>query len=121
MYRFIRTKLASYTIISVSFQVIVYSNIEITVYRELKQEIGFEEYLEYVKGTPSRLFLKFCSGTHGLFEGLSRHVKGVGHKSVLITGLVRNRLSMFFLSVHHMIPETKFFLLFEDGSSSRCF
>ena len=27
------------------------------VYRELKQEIGSEEYLEHVKGAPSRLFL----------------------------------------------------------------
>ena len=39
------------------------------VYRELKQEIGFEEYLEYVEGAPSRLFLKFCSGTNGLIVG----------------------------------------------------
>ena len=36
------------------------------VYRELKREIGFEEYLEYVKGAPSRLFLKFRSGTHAM-------------------------------------------------------
>ena len=48
-------------------------------YRELKQEIGFEVYLEYVKGAPSRLlFLKFRSGIHGLFEGLGRHDKGGG-------------------------------------------
>ena len=38
----------------------------------------FEEYLEYVKGAPSRLFLKFRSGTHGLFEELGRHDKGAG-------------------------------------------
>ena len=36
------------------------------VYRELKQEAVFEEYLECVKGEAStRLFCKFCSGTHG--------------------------------------------------------
>ena len=49
---------------------------KLRVYRELKQEIGFEEYLEYVKGAPSRLFLKFRSGTHGLFEELGRYEKG---------------------------------------------
>ena len=53
-------------------------------YKELKQEIGFEERLE---GAPSRLFLKFRSGTHGLFEGLGRHDKGVGYRNVLIVGL----------------------------------
>ena len=52
------------------------------------------------------LFLKFCLGTHGLLEELGRCAKGgcVGHRSVLIVGLVRRQLSMFFLSVHHMIP-----------------
>ena len=29
------------------------------IYREVKREIGFEEYLEYVRGLPSRLFFKF--------------------------------------------------------------
>ena len=77
---------------------------KLRLYTQLKQEIGFEEYLEYVKGAPSRLFLKFRSVTHGLFEEFCRYDKGVGHRSVLIAGLVRNRLSMFFLSVHDMIP-----------------
>ena len=35
--------------------------------------VEFEEYLEYVKEAPSRLFFKFRSGTHGLFEELGRH------------------------------------------------
>ena len=70
----------------------------------MKREIRFEEYLEYVKEAHSRLFFKFRSGTHGLFEELGRQIRGVGHRSVLIAGLVRNWLSMFFLSVHHMIP-----------------
>ena len=51
---------------------------ELQVYRELKWKIGFEKCLEYIKGAPSRLFLKFCSGTHGLFEELGRHDKGGG-------------------------------------------
>ena len=70
----------------------------------MKREIGFEEDLECVKGTLSKLLFKFRSGTHGLFEELCRHDKGVGHRSVLIARLVRNRLSMFFVNVHHMIP-----------------
>ena len=50
---------------------------KLRVYRQLKHEIGFEEYLEYVKGAPSRRFFKFHPGTHGLFEELGRHETGV--------------------------------------------
>ena len=32
---------------------------KLQVYRKLKQEMGFVECLEYVKGAPSRLFLSF--------------------------------------------------------------
>ena len=39
---------------------------------------GFEEYLKYVKGPHSRLFLKFRSGTHGLYEELGKHIKRGG-------------------------------------------
>ena len=78
---------------------------KLQVYRQLKRQIGFEEYLQYVEGAPSRLFFKFRLGTHGLFGELGRHDKGVGHRSVLIVGLVRNQLNMFFLNVHHMIPK----------------
>ena len=42
----------------------------------MKREIGFEEYLEHAKQAPSRLFLKFCSGTQELFQELCRHNKG---------------------------------------------
>ena len=48
---------------------------KLQVYRKLKWDIGFEEYLEYVRGKPSRLVLKFRSGTLGLFEELGRHDK----------------------------------------------
>ena len=37
---------------------------KLRVYKDLKREVGFEEYLEYVKETPSRWFSKFCLGTH---------------------------------------------------------
>ena len=43
------------------------------VCKKLKREIGFEEYLQYAKGAGSRLFLKVCLGTSGLFEELGRH------------------------------------------------
>ena len=36
------------------------------------------------------------------------HPKGVSLRSVLIVGLVRSLLSMFFLSMYHMIPKDKF-------------
>ena len=62
----------------------------------MKWEIGFEEYLECVKGAPSKLFLKFCLGTHELFEELGRYDKVGGSETVLIVGLVRNQLSTFF-------------------------
>ena len=44
----------------------------------MKQEIGFEEHLEYVKGAPTRLLFKFHSGTYGLFEELGIHDRGGG-------------------------------------------
>ena len=33
---------------------------------------------------------------------------GMGHRRVLIVGLVRSLFSMLFLNVHHMIPRDKF-------------
>ena len=43
-----------------------------------------------------------------MFKELGRHANRVGHRSVLIVGLVRNHLNMFFLSVHHTIPKDNF-------------
>ena len=37
-------------------------------------------------------------------------LKGVGPKNVIIVGLVRSPLRMYFLSMHHMIPRDKIFL-----------
>ena len=53
---------------------------KLQVYREVKWEIGFEEYLEYVQETPSKLVSKFHFGTHGFFEELGRHDKRGGSK-----------------------------------------
>ena len=52
------------------------SKSKLRVYRKMKREIGFEEYLEHVKEAPSRSFLKFHLGTYGLFEELGRHDGG---------------------------------------------
>ena len=71
--------------------------------------MGLSLRFETCKGPSSRLLFKFRSVTHGLFEDLGRHAKGVGLRNVLIVGLVRSLLSMFFLSVHHMIPRDKIF------------
>ena len=83
----------------------------------LGTHVLFEEYLEYIKVAPSRLFHKLCFGTHGLFEELGRHAKGVSHKSVLIVVLVRSRSSMFFLNEHHMISRDLLFGLFKGSPS----
>ena len=58
------------------FEMALQHKSKLQVYRELKWEVGFEKYLEYVDGAPSRMFLKFHFGTHGLFEDLGRDAKG---------------------------------------------
>ena len=62
------------------FEMVLQHKSKLRVCRELKREIGFEEFLEYVKESPSSSFLKFRSGTHGLFEELNRHDKEGGSK-----------------------------------------
>ena len=65
---------------------------------------GFEDYLEYVKGAPSRLCFKFHSGTHGLFEDLGRHDKGGGSQECPNCGACKELIEHVVLNVHHMIP-----------------
>ena len=89
------------------------------VYKELKREIGFEDYLEYVKRAPSRLFLTCVQVTMVCLRSWVGILRQVGQRSVLIVGLVRSQLSMFFLNVHRMIPRL-IFGLFEEGPSSEC-
>ena len=43
----------------------------------------------------------------GYLRNWVRMLIWVGHKSVLIVGLVKSQLNMFFLSVNHMIPTDK--------------
>ena len=67
------------------------------VCRELKREVGFEEYLEYVKGAASRLlFFYFVRVLMVCLRSWAGTPIGVGHRRVLIVGLARSRLSMFF-------------------------
>ena len=73
---------------------------KLRVYRELKREVGFEDYLEYVKGAPSRLFFKFRSGTHGLFEELGRHASRGGSQECPNCGACKE-------SVEHVLFECK--------------
>ena len=60
------------------FEMALQHKSKLRVHKELKREVGFEEYLQHVKVPSSRLLLKFHSGTHGLFEELGRHAKGGG-------------------------------------------
>ena len=79
------------------FEIALQHKSKLRVHKELKSEILFEEYLEYVEGATSRLFLKFRSGTHGLFEELGRHDKGGGsHECPNCGTIVRCCLSRSF-------------------------
>ena len=82
---------------------------KLLVYKELKRGVGFEEYLRYVKGPTSRLFLSSIRVPMGFLRNCVGMLRGVDLRNVLIVGLVRSLLSMFFLSVHHTIPRDKIF------------
>ena len=71
---------------------------KLRVYKELKRGVGCEEYLKYVQGPPSRLFFKFRSGTHGLFEELGRHAKRDGSQECPNCGACKE-------SVEHVLFE----------------
>ena len=90
------------------FELALQCKSKLCFYRELKQDVGFEEYLEFVKVGHSRLFFKFHSGTYGLFKELS--IVRVGYRNVLIVGLVRSQLNLFFLSVKCIFSREKFLL-----------
>ena len=82
---------------------------KLCVYKELKRGVEFEEYLKYVKGPPSRLFLlNSVRVPMGFLKNWVGMLRGVGLRNVLILGLVRSLSSMFFLSVHHTIHKEKF-------------
>ena len=53
---------------------------KLCVYKELKCDLGFEEYLQHVKGPSStcRLFLKFRSCTKDFLRSRVDMLRGVG-------------------------------------------
>ena len=79
------------------------------VYKELKQVVGFDEYLKYVKGPLLYCFLCSVQVPMNFLRNEVGMLRGVGLRNVLILGFVRSLLSMFFLSVHHAIPGDKIF------------
>ena len=80
--------------------------------------VGFEEYSKHVNGLPSRLFLNIVQVPMDFSRSWASMLSEVGHRNVLIVGLVRSLLSVLFLSVHHMIPKDKLFGLHEANSYS---
>ena len=82
------------------------------VYKELKCGFGFEEYLQHVKGPSSSLLFGFVQVPMDFLRSWVGMLKGLGLRNVLIVGLMKSLLSMFFLSVHCMIPRDKIFGLY---------
>ena len=70
----------------------------------LKREVEFEKYLEFLRGMPSRLFINLVQVALGYLRSWVGILIRVGYRIVLIVGLVRNKLSMLFLSIHYMPP-----------------
>ena len=82
----------------------------VSLYRELKWKIGFEKCLEFVKWAPSRLLLSLVQLPMSCLRSWVGILREVGHRSVLIMGLARSWLSMFFFCQICIIrfPETNF-------------
>ena len=72
--------------------------LKLFVYRELKQEVEFEDNVEHIKGVYSRLRVKLYLATciHGLFGSWVGMLKGMGPRNVPVVGLVSSLLSMLF-------------------------
>ena len=70
---------------------------ELRLYRELKKEVGFEKYLQYVKGANARLFLKFCWEPMDFLRSWVGLLVGMGHRNVLTVGPLKSPLSMHVL------------------------
>ena len=47
------------------FEMALQHKSKLYIYRELKWEVGLDKYLEYAKGTPSRLFSSFIQVPKG--------------------------------------------------------
>ena len=49
------------------------SMVKLQLYKSFGKEVDFKTYLQGVSDAGTRLLFKFRSGTHGLYEELSRH------------------------------------------------
>ena len=66
------------------FEVALKHKSKMCLYEELKQEVGPEECLEFVKGAPSRLFLNFVQVPMGRLRNWVGMLIRVGYRSVYI-------------------------------------
>ena len=80
------------------FELALQQKSKLRIYKVLKKDFGLEEYLNHVHGAHARLFFKFRSGTHGLFEELGRHTNRKGLQECTICGAPRE-------SVKHVLFE----------------
>ena len=78
--------------------------------------LGLRNILQHVKGPSSRLFLRFAQVPMDFMRSWVDMLRGVGLRNVIFVGLVRSLLSIFFLSVRHMIPKDKNFLTIRSKS-----
>ena len=60
------------------FEMCLQHKSKLWVYRKMKREVGFEEYFEHINKVLCGFFLKFRSGTPGLFEELGSYTKRDG-------------------------------------------
>ena len=73
--------------------------------------------LKYVKGPPSRLFLKLCLGTHGLFEELGRHAKRGGSQECPNCGACKESVQHVFFECASYDSRRQNFLGLHKASS----
>ena len=92
---------------------------KLCVHKELKRGVGFEEYLKHVKGPSSRLLLKFCSSTHGIFEELSRHAKRSGSQECPNCGACKELVEHILFECASYDSQRKYFGLYEANPYSR--
>ena len=78
------------------FQMAMQHKSKLHIYKELKQEIGFVEYLEYAKGAACTLVFKYYSHTHGFSDELGRHVRRGGSQECPNCEACKELVSMCF-------------------------
>ena len=92
------------------FEMALQRKSKLRVYKELECGVGFEEYLKHIKGPSSGLFLKFRSGTHGLYEELGRHAKGGGSQECPTYGACKESVERLLLECASYDSQSQIFL-----------